>query len=370
METSARGHTAVQVVGGFYEAFLEGGERSTALRQLTTLLPCEHAVLATLTGGRWQWCASGGLAATEHSSMDQICQTFFSDIVGGQCEDAVVRTGDVVNLHQLQRSDFYYAHLRPLRGGRSLMVHGDIDGERIAMAFCRPLEHGADFGDADTAMAQVVWPHVKRAHALHRARRADSVRTSARSAINALPAALIGLSARGQVLLVNHGATELLQAHPDLRIQAGHLVARRAHEDARLRSVLEAALAPPYRAGAVILSAGRAAAPGALHAAALTLQVQPCSGDTHRQDDIAAWVVLRDARRVRVNIGPLRAAFGLTQREAEVAACLCTGRILVEVATDLGIAPDSVRQHLKAVFSKTHTRGQSELVSLLLRAFG
>lgn len=373
MQTSAQGHTAVKAVGGFYEAFLEGGEPTVALSQLTKLVPCEHAVLGTLATGHWQWSASSGLAAIEQVSMDQICQTFFSDLVGSQPADAFVRTSDVVNLQELKSSDFYQAHLRPLGGGRSLMVHGQVDGEPIAVAFCRSLEGDSDFDVADKKMAEVVWPHIKRVQRLQRGHSVPSARPPKTfDAIDALSTALLGLDACGQVVHVNQRAVAMLRDCSALSVRSGRLVASRPHDDTRLRNVLAAALASPYRAGAVVLPAGNAAGRASDRTAVVVLQVRPSQQveGSYGRDDVAAWVMCRDDRETRISVEPLRVAFGLTQREAEVASRLCMGRILSEIAVELGIAPDSVRQHLKAAFSKTHTRGQSELVSLLLRTLG
>ena len=62
-------------------------------------------------------------------------------------------------------------------------------------------------------------------------------------------------------------------------------------------------------------------------------------------------------------------AFGLTQAEARLAARLATGQSLERIATELGISEGTVRNQLKAVFQKTETHRQGELIALLLRTF-
>jgi DNA-binding CsgD family transcriptional regulator len=60
-------------------------------------------------------------------------------------------------------------------------------------------------------------------------------------------------------------------------------------------------------------------------------------------------------------------AFGLTDREAALATLIGKGLALHEVARSFGISIGTARNHLKAVFDKTHTKRQAELVELLGR---
>ena len=63
----------------------------------------------------------------------------------------------------------------------------------------------------------------------------------------------------------------------------------------------------------------------------------------------------------------LRAAFGLTAAEARLAAQLVGSGSLNAAADALGIAKETARNQLKAVFAKTGTHRQAELVALLAR---
>lgn len=66
----------------------------------------------------------------------------------------------------------------------------------------------------------------------------------------------------------------------------------------------------------------------------------------------------------------LREAFGLTPAEARTALLLAAGEDPVSAAQTLGITSGTVRDHLKMIFSKTHTRRQSELLQLIERMRG
>jgi PAS domain S-box-containing protein len=56
----------------------------------------------------------------------------------------------------------------------------------------------------------------------------------------------------------------------------------------------------------------------------------------------------------------------LTQREVEVVEGLTCGLPTYELAQQLGISPNTVRNHLKSIFRKLNVRSQTELLSRLL----
>jgi len=64
----------------------------------------------------------------------------------------------------------------------------------------------------------------------------------------------------------------------------------------------------------------------------------------------------------------LQRLFGLTAREAELAARLAAGETLTDAARRLHISPQHARQRLQAVFGKTGTSRQVDLVLLLARS--
>lgn len=61
----------------------------------------------------------------------------------------------------------------------------------------------------------------------------------------------------------------------------------------------------------------------------------------------------------------LRKLYDFTKAEAAVAALLMEGQSLSEVASALHVSTNTVRAHLKRLFSKTRTSRQAELVLLL-----
>jgi DNA-binding CsgD family transcriptional regulator len=61
----------------------------------------------------------------------------------------------------------------------------------------------------------------------------------------------------------------------------------------------------------------------------------------------------------------LQALFDLSPAEARVAAMIAEGSSVDTAAQALSVKPNTIRMQLKAIFSKTGTNRQAELVSLL-----
>ena len=67
------------------------------------------------------------------------------------------------------------------------------------------------------------------------------------------------------------------------------------------------------------------------------------------------------------SVDRLRTVFGLTRAEARLAGCLAAGDDLASAAERLGVSQGTLRGALKAIFRKTGTKRQAELVGLLTR---
>jgi DNA-binding CsgD family transcriptional regulator len=85
----------------------------------------------------------------------------------------------------------------------------------------------------------------------------------------------------------------------------------------------------------------------------------------------ATAVFIGDAKRLSGDpLDVLRELYLLTPAESRLALLLTAGRSVEESAQELGIALSTARGVLKAVFAKTDTRRQSDLVRLLLTGPG
>jgi DNA-binding CsgD family transcriptional regulator len=84
--------------------------------------------------------------------------------------------------------------------------------------------------------------------------------------------------------------------------------------------------------------------------------------------DVAALLLITDLELpMSPNAEALKQVFGLTQTECALAGRLVSGDSLQESAARLSISEGHARQRLKAIFHKTRTSRQGELIALLAK---
>jgi DNA-binding CsgD family transcriptional regulator len=96
-----------------------------------------------------------------------------------------------------------------------------------------------------------------------------------------------------------------------------------------------------------------------------------CSAQSTESDEQparAALLMITDVERPpRLSVQLLSELFGFTATEAKVARELISGRSLQDISAFLDISEGHARQRLKAIFDKTGTSRQGELIALLAR---
>ena len=92
----------------------------------------------------------------------------------------------------------------------------------------------------------------------------------------------------------------------------------------------------------------------------------PDAGETGPDEPIAIVFIGDPENPGEIDAMRLCDLYGLSRAEARVAALLAQGNRLDETAQILGVAYETVRKHLKQIFSKTGTDRQAELVRMLV----
>lgn len=83
----------------------------------------------------------------------------------------------------------------------------------------------------------------------------------------------------------------------------------------------------------------------------------------------AVLVILRPTEsESEIRVQAFAASHSLSPREQEVLHLLARGLTTAAMAEELGISPHTIRDHLKHLYSKTGTKGRSELLGLISRA--
>lgn len=209
-------------------------------------------------------------------------------------------------------------------------------------------------------------PHLRQAIELTvRNRDIAAARHNAEAAASMSADAHVIVDASGRVQYADARSAVILDAADGLAVRNGRIVASRAPERQQLANLIEAAaLGRDPRGGS--LRVPRARASGFWAAIVAPLPSHGTGGSRP-----SALVRLIDlGRPPSPPPRRLRELFGLSPAEARLAAELATGASLDAVAERLGVQITTVRTQLRAVFAKTGTNRQSELIALLARVAG
>jgi len=193
---------------------------------------------------------------------------------------------------------------------------------------------------------------------------------------------VLDAEARGMAWLLGRRGGPIIELDSRGHVLPGQS-AGEGHPDCPVRIMRQRLVATD---SAVQLSVDRAIAdalngPGRLGLAALTgadgrrylLQVHRVPGRARDVFSTAGALAIlierdRDPASSRIDLAGLRNVYGLTEREANVAALLAEGLDLDSIASRLAIRRNTARSYLKDVLQKTGATRQAELVALVVRA--
>ena len=217
--------------------------------------------------------------------------------------------------------------------------------------------------DDETAFGELI-PHVRRAIALHR--RLITFGTEERAALAALDALPIGVAivdGSGHALFANRALQEIAGRKDGFLLVGGRIAATDPTRTRALRGMAEAAAA-----GTRSPSPGwTATLPRTTSAPLYVLTApmpRPAKGPFARP--LAVVFVSDPDRPVETSREVLQRLFGLTPAEAGVLEALVRGATVQEAAESLGVAVETARSQLKAIFAKSGTSRQAELVARVL----
>ncbi len=228
-------------------------------------------------------------------------------------------------------------------------------------------------GAADEEMVaafQRLAPHIEQACALGEiVERAASTQAMLLEAMAAKADGVILLNAAGTPAFVNGSAQAILAAGDGLGWTPEGFVTRRAAETRRLRHLVRSAIAGRFETGRggpggqLLVTRPSARRP-------YILRVLPAPPVERFLSTFgfACVIHIHDLGAVRVpSRALLIAAFGLTEREADLAVELVRCAGLAGAATGAGMAHNTARNHLQGIFRKCAVANQAEAVQLFSR---
>jgi PAS domain S-box-containing protein len=193
-------------------------------------------------------------------------------------------------------------------------------------------------------------------------------RRRAEETLNLLSTGMALVDRDCRLLLANRSASRLLDMGDGLTLSHGRIGAVLRPQVEQLRDLVDRACSTEDRDAAEDTFAGVMTIDRGDDVRPLSIMVAPVqlSAEAEGNSQVAA-IFIRDLE-VRQSVPPdvLAKLFGLTPAEARVVVELVKGKRPQEVADDLSVSLNTVRNQLKQIFSKTSTGRQSELISLVL----
>lgn len=271
---------------------------------------------------------------------------------------------------ELERTEFFNDFWRPdMRIANGLGVTLSLEPEwnnfNLFRKTGRP-DYEAEYIELVEALAE----HLRRAAFIDRRLHAAQAEVEAhRDILDRLPGGVALLDGRGRVLRANQALERIVARSAGLSIARRRLTCSLPEEDAALQRLIlqaaEIALRGAHHAGTFACAHRRSGErPLALLVAPLRT-ARPITGGRG-----AACIVFVDdpERSAACDPARLEVLYDLTPAESRVATLLSQGHSLPDVAALRRVRVESVRTQLKAVFQKTGTHSQAELVSLVLRS--
>jgi DNA-binding CsgD family transcriptional regulator/PAS domain-containing protein len=223
-----------------------------------------------------------------------------------------------------------------------------------------------DFDDGQIARFNFLLPHIERAVRLSfQLGTLGAFRHASQALLDGNERAVIFLDRKGRILFANRAASELSASADGLLLSRDGLSLANPADQRRLDRLIAAALAPSAaRPGNGMMQAGR---PSGKRPFSILVSPIRAAENTMAEMTPAICITLTDPEALTPIPGAaLRDLFGLTRSEARLAARLACGDSLAQAAEGLGLAYATVRAQLAAIFRKTQTNRQGELVRLLL----
>lgn len=188
-------------------------------------------------------------------------------------------------------------------------------------------------------------------------------------ALDMIPVAVAVIDGLGSIQYVNRAADKIVLANDGVRAIRGRLVAMRRSDQLRLqrrtRQLIEAQSDDTASRWVALRIERESGVPWLFMLTPLE-PVDRRDGFRERCRDLVVALITDPSRPTKASTELLRELHGLTPTEARVLGRLTDGMRLSEIAAELDISIETVRSHLKAVFCKTGTSRQAELIRYAL----
>lgn len=266
----------------------------------------------------------------------------------------------------LERSEFYNDYLRRIGAAYSMGAVINRTRDRAPTLTALRGSDKGEYGEAERKVAKFLLPHLTRAWAVYEKL---ELLAAGESVIDGLSVGVAFLGAGGLAMYWNRSAEEIFRANDGLSLQAGTLSASDRHTDAQLQRAIDHALSPGGSLGTEAVGIPRVS--GRRSYQVVTAPLRARFRQFVGTAAPLAVAFIADPEHPRPpKLELLIQLYGLTRKEAEIAARLSEAKSVEQAADELAITYQTARTHLRRIFSKTGTSRQTELLILLARLPG
>lgn len=238
------------------------------------------------------------------------------------------------------------------------------------VSFSRP-ESMKNFGKNELKVMQMLAPHLQRAFQIYvKFSEVERDKQIMIGCLEKIPQSVIVLDKSGRVVFSNENANKFVVEKDGLELgRNGVLLANLPHESKKLQILLQSVFEPNINSSVNfggVLQISRASGLRPLSLLVSPFSEQQCANS---QSEKFALLFVNDPEQKVETVEPiLREMYGLTAAESKITAILAQGTSVIEACELLKIKPNTIRTHLKRIFSKTETNRQSELMKLILNS--
>jgi DNA-binding CsgD family transcriptional regulator len=371
-----RADDAFELIGLIYEAALDRSLWPTVADRLADLMGatvCQISSYDGTTGAANEIAPRVPPEATQSYLDHRVHHNPFVEAGLRLSVGELFTSDDLVTKPELARTAIYNEFFAPLELDEAIGARLIADDTFWAsLGVWRPARL-EPFNVADGALLRELIPHLQRALQLsYRVAELELAGSASVEMLDRLRQATMLVDAKCRVRFANRAALEILGDRLGLhRGLDGALHADRHADTGALHRMVGGASGPIIDAaecsgGWLRISRGEGRSP-------LTVLTVPLRAETNwltPRRPAAILFVTDPERRGDPDETMLRQSFGFTRMEAAVALQILKGDGLKATARRLRVSPTTARTHLTAVFDKTETRRQAELVRVLLQASG
>ena len=179
---------------------------------------------------------------------------------------------------------------------------------------------------------------------------------------------VIIIDTQGRVVASNRRGSELLNTGEFVQRRGDLFVCADEASDSNLRSAIRAARQAADDSHHLISAAEGAGARRITGRRQLGVSVSTLASAARDPASSLTLLTFKHVPQSNLDLaGNAMQCFGLTTAQAKVAAELASGKTIKQIAFYSGVSVNTVRHHVKAIFAKTGTNRQVELVQVLGR---